>query len=358
MAGSPYASALGRLEPEFTNFLPKESYPSLLNAKDQGDLAKLLESGPYGEDLARARTTHPGSSMLEVAVNRTFVRRNRRAYDASPYAGRRVVAAYLGRWDIQNVELILSAKAQGRPLTETEDHLVSSRDIPAGLYAGVMTLDDFRGLLAQPRLEAVVAALAPFGYGATVLPLLEAFERTHDIFPLLTALDRQYYQDVREAARFFQGDEWVVRGLLASEIDVRNALLLLKGKRSELPLSELMPRWLPGGSLAEEGASDLYSARGVPELADRLVERFPSAPEGHEEFRDGGNLSGYETAMQRDRATRELKRLRTYPLSLCVIFAYLLRSEIERNDLRRIAFGKLYGLSAERLARLLVAPAL
>jgi len=358
MAGSPYASALGRLEPEFPAFLAKETYATLLAAKDITDLAKLLETTPYADDLVRARTTHPGSSMLEVAINRTFVRRNRHAYETTPYAGRRVVAAYLGRWDLQNIELILSAKAQGRPITETEDHLVSSREIPAGLYAGVMTLDDFRLLLAQPSVEAMVAALTPFGYGATILPLLEAFERTHDIFPILAALDRQYYRDVLAAARFFQGDEWVVRGLLASEIDARNALLLLKGKRAELPLAELLPRWVPGGSLGDEAAGDLYSARGVPELADRLAERFPTVAEGTEEFRAGGNLSGYETALHRDRATRELKRLRTYPLSLSVVFAYLLRSEVERGDLRRLAFGKLYGLPSERLAKLLVAPAL
>jgi V/A-type H+/Na+-transporting ATPase subunit C len=356
MAGSPYASALGRLEPEFPNFLPKETYATLLAAKDSADLAKLLETSPYADDIVRARTTHPGNAMLEVAVNRTFVRRNRHAYEATPYAGRRVVAAYLGRWDIQNIELILSSKAQGRTVTETEDHLVSSREIPAGLYAGVMTLDDFRLLLSQPSVEATVAALAQFGYGASVLPLLEAFERTHDIFPIVAALDRQYYLDVLEGAKFFQGDEWVVRGLLASEIDVRNALLLLKGKRGELPLGELLPRWIAGGAVGPETAADLYSARGVPELAERLAERFPSATEGTEEFRAGGNLSGYETALQRDRAATELRRLRTYPLSLAVIFAYLLRSEIERGDLRRLAFGKLYSLSNERLAKLLVTP--
>ena len=34
MAGSPYASALGRLKPDFPAFLPKEMYASLLAAKD------------------------------------------------------------------------------------------------------------------------------------------------------------------------------------------------------------------------------------------------------------------------------------------------------------------------------------
>lgn len=358
MASSAYASALGRLKPQFPSFLGRETFASLLAARDTNDLGKLLESTAYAPDLVRARSTHPGDAMLEVAINRTFVRRNRHAYDASPFAGRGVVAAYLGRWDIENIELILSAKATGRPITETEDHLVSSRDIPAGLYAGVMTLDDFRMLLSQPTLEATAAALVQFGYGATVLPLMEAFERTHDIFPIFNALDRAYYRNVSAASRFFQGDEWVVRAYLSDEIDARNALLLLKGKNVDLPLDQLLAGWLEGGAFSSGGASELYAARGVPELAERLAERFPSIGQGVDEYRSGKSLVGFEVALQRDRAARQFKRFSTYPLSLSVIFGYLLRNELERGDLRRLAFGKLYGLSPERLGSLLVSTSL
>ena len=354
MAASPYASALGRLKPEFTSFLPKETYSLLLTTKDPNEFAKVLETTPYAADITRVRATHSGSTLVELAVNRTFVRRNRHAFEATPFAGRSIVAAYLGRWDIQNIEMILSAKVEGRSVTETEDHLVSSREIPAGLYAGAMNLDDFRILLGQTTVEATVTSLVKYGYGATILPFLEAFERTHNIFPILHALDKEYYRNVLAQGRFFQGDEWVVRGLLQSEIDGRNALLLLKGKDNNLPVDEVLGRWLDGGTLTSAQAPDLYSARNVPDLAERLAPRFPSIGEGGEEYASGGTLTGYEVAIERERATSELKRLRTYPLSLSVIFAYLLRNELERSDLRRAVFGRLYGLSAERLTPLLV----
>lgn len=358
MAASAYASALGRLKPEFTAFLSKETYAQLVAAKDPNEVAKILEGTPYGPDVQAARAAYQGVSLVEIALNRTFVRRNRHAYEATPFAGRDVVAAYLTRWDLQNVELILAAKAQGRPVTETDEHLVSSRDIPAGLYAGVLTLDDFRMLLSQPTLEATATALVRYGYGATVLPLVEAFQRTHDIFPILHALDREYYRRVIEAGRFFQGDEWVVRQLLASEIDVRNALLLLKGKAADLPMDEVLARWFEGGTLLASQVPDLYGVRGVPELVDRLAGRFPSITEGTPEYQSAHSLTAFESALQRYRATTELRRLRTYPLSLSVIFTYLLLAEFEREDLRRIAFGKQYGFTAERLAPLLVSPAL
>jgi len=358
MAASAYASALGRLKPEFTAFLPKETYALLAAAKDPNEVAKVLDATPYGPDVQAARAAYQGVSLVEIAINRTFVRRNRHAYEATPFAGREVVGAYLTRWDLQNIEMILSSKALGRTVTETEEHLVSSREIPAGLYAGVLTLDDFRQLLAQPTVEAIATGLVRYGYGATVLPLLEAFQRTHDVFPILHALDREYYRRVLEAARFFQGDEWVVRQFLGSEIDVRNALLLLKGKAADLPMDEVLSRWFEGGTFPAAQVPDLYGVRGVPELVDRLAARFPSIAEGTAEYTNAQSLTGYESALSRDRATAELKRLRTYPLSLSVIFTYLLLAELEREDVRHVAFGKLYGFSAERLTPLLVSPRL
>lgn len=358
MAASPYAVALGRLKPEFPSFLGRETYATLLGAKDIQDLAKLLETTLYADDLARERATRDGGPLVEAAVNRMLVRRNRKALESTPFAGRPAVGAYLGRWDVQNVELILASKAHGRSIAETEVELVSSRDIPAGLYAGVMTLDDIRTVIAQPSLEATVAALVKFGYGTTILPLLEAYQRSHDIFPIFHALDAQYYRDVTAAARFFQGDEWVLRQYVAGEIDARNLLLLLKAKAHDLPVDEVGRRWLEGGTLAATAIPDLAAARTVPELAERLAPRVPSIAEGNAAYAESASLTGYEAAITRDRAVAELKRMRTYPLSVSVILTYLLLAELERADLRRIAFGRVYRLPNDRVEPLLVMPRL
>jgi len=354
MAGSPYASALGRLKPEFPSFLTRATYQTLLGAKDADDLAKLLETTPYLPAITHTRPTHSGTALVEIALNRTLAARNRHALEATPFAGRTLVTAYLARWDIQNIELILSTKAQGRPVTDVEDHLVSVREIPAGFFTGAMGLDDFRLLLAQPTVEATVTALVRYGYGTTLLPFLEEFQRTHNIFPILQALDREYFARTLAAARFFQGDEWIVRGLLQSEIDVRNALLLLSGKSADLPLDVIVGRWLEHGTLLASQAPDLYGARTVRELGERLASRWPSIAEATSGDAPPDTLTAYEVALQRDRVSAELKRLATYPLGLGVIFAYLLRAEVEWSDLRRIVFGRVYGLSAEQIEPLLV----
>ena len=132
-----------------------------------------------------------GSRSSRLALNRTLVRRNRHAFEATPFAGRRSSERTSSGGTSRTSTLILSSKAQNRPLSIGEVELVSSRDIPAGLFAGAMTLDDFRDLLNQPTVDALVAQLVRFGYGGTLLPLIEAFQRTHDIFPLTFALEAQ-----------------------------------------------------------------------------------------------------------------------------------------------------------------------
>jgi V/A-type H+-transporting ATPase subunit C len=356
MSGSPYASPLGRFKALLPSFLSKEAFATLVRANDLNEVAKILEPTPYGPEIAQVAASYRGAERLELAINRLFVRRNRLALEATPFAGRPLVTAYLRRWDIENVGLILSAKTQGRAVTETEAFLVSSRELPAGLVAGAMTLDDFRVLLQQPTAEAIASQLVRFGYGAVLLPLLETYGRTHDIFPLVQALERDYYARLLEAGRFFQGDEWVVREFIQSEIDVRNALLLLKGKDAELPYDEVNARFLDGGHLARTTVPDLYSARGTPELVSSLESRFPALGEGLERYRDNRSLVGFEAALHRERAVRELRRLRAYPLSVAIVFTFLLLSELERTDLRRIVYGKVYGMSAERLEPLLVVP--
>jgi V/A-type H+/Na+-transporting ATPase subunit C len=354
MAGSPYASSSGRLKAHTEEFLRKETYATLANANDIAEITKLLESTPYGPAIAQSATSYSGAPLLEIAINRTFVQRNRLALESTPFAGKQMIELYLRRWDLQNISLILSSKAFGRPVSETEAFLVSSRDAPAGLFAGSMTIDDFRVLLQQPTVEAVATNLTKFGYGGVVLPLIDTYARTHDIFPIVHALEREYYTRLMDSCLYYQGDEWTVYHYLQGEIDIRNVLLLLKAKDTEVDPDEATNRFLDGGTLPKSAAPDLLSARTVPEMVSQLSDRFPALLLGNDAYAETRSLTMYETALQRERAARELTLMRAYPLSLAMTFVYLLLAELERTDLRRIIYGRLYGISTGTIVDSLV----
>jgi vacuolar-type H+-ATPase subunit C/Vma6 len=358
VSGSPYAAPLGRFKAVAPELLPKELYAALATATEIDDVAKLLEPTVYGPEIAQASATYAGVTRLEVAINRLFVRRNRSVLEAAPFAGKALILAYLQRWDVENISAILSAKAQGRTLAETEAFLVSDRSLPAGLMAGALTLDDYRLLLQQTTIESIASQLVRFGYGGTLIPQLDAYDRSHDIFPLLHALWTQYYETLLSSSRFFQGDEWVVREFLRSEIDVRNVLLLLKGKNASLPVEAVLDRFIEGGNLPRAEAADLYGAPGVEELVGALGPRFPELAEALPAFKGDPTLVPFELMLVRERSIREMKRLRSYPMSVAVLFDYLLHAELERSDLRRIIYGKQYSVATEAIAASLVVPRL
>jgi len=62
----------------------------------------------------------------------------------------------------------------------------------------------------------------------------------------------------------------------------------------------------------------------------------------------------FDLALTRERMVRELKRLRSFPLSVSILFTFLLLAELERADLRKIVYGKLYGIPPAELERTLV----
>jgi V/A-type H+/Na+-transporting ATPase subunit C len=348
-----YASSLGRIKATTQGFLRKEQFNALLGARDLGEIAKLLEGSWYGPELTQAMATLQGAEALEAGVNRRFVKLNRFAYSVAPFAGRPVVGAYLRRWDLENIAVVLSAKAYGRLLSEGESFLVSDRESPAGLSAGLLGLDDLRGLIAQTTVEGVANQLVKFGYGQVLLQKLDAFSASKDIFPLVQALDRQYFQQLRGAMQFFQGDEWVVRDYLSGEIDVRNLMTVLKAKRHRVGAEDLASALLDGGTLSPKALLDLVNLASVADIAAAVGGAFPLS-EGLAAFQENGTMTAFETALRRRHVGKSLTRMRVYPLSLAGIFGFLLQAEVERSDVRKIIYGKVYGWSGERIAKDLV----
>ncbi|MDE1820529.1 MAG: V-type ATPase subunit [Euryarchaeota archaeon] len=348
-----YASSLGRIKATVPGFLRKDLFNALLAARDIGEVAKLLEGTWYGGEITQAMGALTGAEALEVAVNRQFVKLNRFAYNASPFAGRPVVGAYLRRWDIENIGVILSAKAYGRLVSEGESFLVSDRETPAGLSAGLLSIDDLRVLLSQSSVEGVANQLVKFGYGTVLLQQLDAFNTNRDIFPLIQALEKQYYEQLLAMARFFQGDEWVVRQYLANELDVRNLMTVLKAKDRKIALDDVSPLFLDGGTFTQKALSDLSNLASVQEIVGSVGSAVPLA-DGVPSYTENGSLTGFELAMKRQQAEKNLVRMRQYPLSLAGIFGFLLQAEVERSDLRKIVYGKVYGWSGDRISKDLI----
>ena len=120
------------------------------------EVAQRLEQTWYKDEIESLATVYKPPELIEVAVNRHLVETNSIAVQTAPLFGKNALLAYLSKWDIENIELILAAKSLGKGLEETEAFLVSSRNLPVGLSFNTIPLSELQVLLQQPDVEAVI----------------------------------------------------------------------------------------------------------------------------------------------------------------------------------------------------------
>ena len=353
MGASQYASSFGRLQSIAINFLSEEFLQNLLKANSVTEMVKQLESTWYGEEIKKAASVYKEAELLEVAFNRHMVETNKMISEATPFSGKNAVRTYLSKWDLYNIELILSSKAMGREITETESLLVSSRNVPAGIAAGNISHDEIKIILSETTVDGVVNKLAKHGYGVVLMKHLDEFQKTGDLGPMMSALHEAYYQKMLESLRFFQGDEGTIRELIRAEIDKKNVLNLLKAKESNLEKEVVSRHLIEGGRISSKELLDSYEVKDVGEIAARLESHF-KLNEAIEQYKTSKSLIDFEIAITKFIFINYIKKLRNIALSIGTIFYFIFRTENEHENLKRITYGKRYDLPIDKIKGMLL----
>jgi V/A-type H+-transporting ATPase subunit C len=275
------------------------------------------------------------------------------AIEASPFNGKNAVKAYLLKWDLYNIELILSSKNMGRTVTETEPFLVSSRNFPAGISAGNIPHDEIKIILSQSGVDAAVNRLLKYSYGSILLQHLDAYQKTMDLGPMMAALQNYYYQTLLESLRFFQGDEGIIREMFRTEIDKRNILTLLKGKETNAEKSVVNKHIVNGGGISVSELMDLYGVNNVIELISRIEGRFPLG-EALNSYKNTGSLVDFEVGLHKFINLKYVSKLKNIALSVGSVFYFMIAAERERENIRRIIYGKMYNISNDKIASMMI----
>ncbi len=353
MTTSPYSSSFGRLQALAVNFLSKDVYQNLLKAEDVASITRILEGTWYGPEIEKAATLYSAPELFEVAINRHLVEVNRIALDTAPFSGKAAVRAYLLKWDIYNIELILSSKTIGRTITETEPFLVSSRNFPASITAGNIPHDEMKIILAQTSVDGVVNQLVKYKYGTILIQHLDLYQKTSDLSHMMADLYSFYYTNLLETLKFFQGDEGIIRDLIRMQIDKKNILVLLKGRDSNLNKDLIKGHLIEGGNVPIVKLMDIYNSKNMEEFVSRIDDNLKSGNLS-ETFMKTSSLIDFEVALDKMISSIYVKKLKNIALSIGQIFHFILNAEYEWDNIKRIAYGKQYGFSPERISSMLV----
>jgi V/A-type H+-transporting ATPase subunit C len=333
--------------------LTREQLNELARAKDVNEVAQRLEQTWYKDEIEALATVYKPPELIEVAVNRHLVGVNAIALQTAPLFGKSAMAAYLSKWDIENIEVVLAAKSLGKGLEQAETFLVSSRSLPLTLSFNVIPYAELNVLLQQPDVESVINYLVKYGYGAVLLQQLGEFRKSGDLGVFTAALQSLYYSKLLWELRFLEGDEGVLREYVRAEITKRDVLNLLKSKESGLDREVLSRHLVDGGLMATPSLLEAYDS---PDLGEALKKSEPwldlsAALDG---YRRSGNLTEVEVAFDKLIVARFLPRFRSLSISLTSSFAFVLQAEYERQNVRRITYAKQYGMTEEYIKSVLL----
>ncbi|MCL4379765.1 MAG: V-type ATPase subunit [Candidatus Marsarchaeota archaeon] len=338
---STYTGAYGRLKGLRQEFLSL-GFIEQLEQKDIDEFVKALSATGYRKEIDELSALYKEPDLLEVVINAHMMRMSRNSAFAIPPLARNIVAAFIGRYDIENIKTILSSKKLGYGVEQTEAFLTVQRNVPVGIFAGLISREDYTGIVAQKDIEGVVNYIVRFGYGTPLLKHLDE-ARKGDISNMLMALDLYYYTRLLDAFRFYVGNEGILLSFIKGLIDIRNIMTVIKG--IELGGEDVKGFIIKGGDMQESRLVEM-SQKKVEALAQYMPFKIDDA---FELYKGDQFASYFEAALRRELYKKYLKLFNESGISAAQIVGFMLRSEIERDELRRIWMGKYYKVSKERI---------
>jgi len=335
-------------------FLTKEDMVRLNSMSDAEEIEEALSSTWYKKDIEAASSVYKPPTSIDVALNRHIVEMNRIAVQVVPDHGLRALQAYLSRWDIEDILLILAAKSLGRRLEETEPFIVSPRNLPVGIAGNVIPFSEMKLLMEQNDVESVIKELVRYRYGAILLQHLRDFQRTADLGIFEGALLNDYYSRLQWELRFNKGDEGTLREYFRAEITKRNLLTVLKSRDSGLSKDVLSRHILSGGFAEVDAFVSAYETNDIASIVSRL-KPFIDVSKAVKRYSESRNIAEFEVEVDNVIIDNYFWRFRMHDvLSLTGIFFFIIRGQFERENIRRIVYGKEYGLPVNYINSILL----
>lgn len=316
-----YLPISARIKIMETRLLTREQMDRLLDSKDSGDAAKLLQECGYPElDAANP-------DKLDAAMSEVRQQTMENLADGMPDL--RYLDIFKVKYDYHNIKAILKAQAMQ---VNPDGMLMDMGRIPAAELKEAITARNTEKLLPLPA-QAIAEAQ-------------EVLETTRD--PQLSdmVLDRWYYKDLRAVADEI-GSEFL-SGYVASQIDAANLRVLIRARRMGKDDAFLRSALFDGGRISMD-----QILRALDGGEDKLAELYHTTDlRAAAEAGLGAGKTGALTEFEKlcdDAVSQQLSGAGLIPFGEPPLLRYLAARETEYTNLRMILIGRQAGIAPDIL---------
>jgi len=324
------------------DLLTPEKMRDLAEQESLDGFLELLAETPYGRISIETEGEVP--IALEKVFYQKFIERMMAIVDLAPTKiGDFLQSYYYMRFEVVNLKRIVRGKFSGLPTTQIVESL-----IPMTPYS----VESYEDLAGTETFEEAVRRLDGTPY-SSLIDGLELSEKYDATWPLEIALNHLYASAVfKSLERLPQRDRFLVRSIVQAEADVENFLVAAKQRgareRAHDP-EEMFPATYGIGldTLREAIEADDISPV-IRDLDWPYIEILAPLYTGDVALIRSRLRQHICSLARRGRAANDF--------GFNVVMAYLVFSEIEKDDLVGIGWGITQGIPSEDILKYLAVP--
>ncbi len=343
-----YAYSNARVKAMESELIPRSTMDELSKMESvEPILVRLLQTS-YKRSIEEYGGAQIRTDLVDFALSSELAKSASRLEKTAPGSKRDLILLFTIKFDIDNIKLMLDAKARNRSYEEIEHYLVETRRMSKALMRELFSEQSVEELGAQimhrlPFKEALEHAM-------------ETYKKTKNVLDAENLIDKHFYEALAGAVK--------LKGLLKTskqasmlvkqEIEMRNVLALLRAARYELTEQELSEMLIDNGTTP---AKDLLALFGRAKDVEGVVAGIKSfdlkaALRLYQQSKNTQMLR-FEIAMRNSLFSTALHLLRYSVLSFGTLVGYAYIKEMEVFALRTLVKARQHGLSSDEAKELI-----
>jgi len=245
------------------------------------------------------------------------------------------------RFEILNLKRILRGK-----FTESDNEEILDSLVPIEPY----NIENYDELINSQNLIEAVARLNNSIY-QSLEEKLELYQEYDALWPLELELNYIYARNIlRLTEKLPIRDRHIVNSLVKYETDVENVLIAIKRRgKPDVDMDSVFPVTY---GISKEQLQEVIEAESLSKAIDDLEEPYRSVLEPIK----SGDIALVRAMLRKGKYDAATKARAGNQFGFNVILAFLVYSEIEKDNLVGLAWGEVQGLSPEQLLKYIVIP--
>jgi V/A-type H+-transporting ATPase subunit C len=340
-----YAYTVARVKAKKSLLLGEEDYNKMLQMSVP-EISRYISEFGYQKEINDLAGRVEGVNLVEYATYSNMAKVFSSILGASQGELHDMVSAYLCKWDIWNLKVILRGKSYGLGADGIRADLVP---------AGSLGAESLEKLIALDTNDDIIANYSRMTGMTIPADVMSEFKESDNLGVIEDYLEKSRYNILLSSIDPSSRPTKMFQDYVRSEIDVRNLKTILKLKAEGIYGEVVLKYVIPGGRrIDKKFALQLANAETIADASSDLQQL--DCYDILKEFVESENvpvrtvisdMKRYEIAMAK-------KFSHMYPLSVVPVLDYMIHKEIECRNIRAVSRGIESGLDKEIIRGLLV----